>query len=306
MRSPPFRLSPWGWGGAGSPGLGHLILQPGWVLDWRWLAVLGCVPPSFMLLLMCCMPETPRFLLTQHQRQEAVAAAQFLWGSEQDWEEPPVGAEHQVRGWEVELWEGISVASPLCIQGGRAASSQGCTHTRRQGVPCCPACQQAKACLSSTAWWGSGLGDHWESLALDLTKEKAQAGSQGRAGRLEDLDLYLGGYIAGEIESVPCTCGVTVPLLSLSFFMRNRSPSTCLLVAMEERVRWAGGILDPLALCPCALVVVPPANQEGVLGREDLVTLTNGEAEWCRDLSLDPRPRWGQGKKLRLTASARP
>ncbi|KAF6127222.1 solute carrier family 2 member 8 [Phyllostomus discolor] len=50
---------------------------------------------SFMLLLMCCMPETPRFLLTRHQRQEAAAAAQFLWGSEQGWEEPPVGAEHQ-------------------------------------------------------------------------------------------------------------------------------------------------------------------------------------------------------------------
>ncbi|XP_045052983.2 solute carrier family 2, facilitated glucose transporter member 8 isoform X3 [Desmodus rotundus] len=72
-----------------------LAYLAGWVLDWRWLAVLGCVPPSFMLLLMCCMPETPRFLLTQHQRQEAVAAAQFLWSSEQDWEEPPVGAEHQ-------------------------------------------------------------------------------------------------------------------------------------------------------------------------------------------------------------------
>ncbi|KAJ8792530.1 hypothetical protein J1605_019749 [Eschrichtius robustus] len=67
----------------------------GWVLKWRWLAVLGCVPPSFMLLLMCCMPETPRFLLTQHKRQEAMAAMQFLWGSEQGWEEPPVGAEHQ-------------------------------------------------------------------------------------------------------------------------------------------------------------------------------------------------------------------
>ncbi|NIG60489.1 solute carrier family 2, facilitated glucose transporter member [Pontoporia blainvillei] len=62
---------------------------------WRWLAVLGCVPPSFMLLLMCCVPETPRYLLTQHKRQEAVAAMQFLWGSEQGWEEPPVGAEHE-------------------------------------------------------------------------------------------------------------------------------------------------------------------------------------------------------------------
>lgn len=72
-----------------------LAYLAGWVLEWRWLAVLGCAPPTFMLLLMCCMPETPRFLLTQHKRQEAMAAAQFLWGSEQVWEEPPVGVEHQ-------------------------------------------------------------------------------------------------------------------------------------------------------------------------------------------------------------------
>ncbi|KAK2120335.1 hypothetical protein P7K49_001721 [Saguinus oedipus] len=70
-----------------------LAYLAGWVLEWRWLAVLGCVPPSLMLLLMCFMPETPRFLLTQHRRQEAMAALQFLWGSEQGWEEPPTGAE---------------------------------------------------------------------------------------------------------------------------------------------------------------------------------------------------------------------
>ncbi|VTJ58567.1 Hypothetical predicted protein [Marmota monax] len=73
-----------------------LAYLAGRVLEWRWLAVLGCVPPSFMLLLMCCMPETPRFLLTQHKRQEAMAALQFLWGSEQGWEEPSVESEHQV------------------------------------------------------------------------------------------------------------------------------------------------------------------------------------------------------------------
>ncbi|XP_004479809.2 solute carrier family 2, facilitated glucose transporter member 8 isoform X2 [Dasypus novemcinctus] len=72
-----------------------LAYVAGWVLEWRWLAVLGCVPPSLMLLLMCCMPETPRFLLTQHKRQEAMAALQFLWGSEHSWEEPPMGPEHQ-------------------------------------------------------------------------------------------------------------------------------------------------------------------------------------------------------------------
>nr|XP_054376648.1 solute carrier family 2, facilitated glucose transporter member 8 isoform X4 [Pongo abelii] len=70
-----------------------LAYLAGWVLEWRWLAVLGCVPPSLMLLLMCFMPETPRFLLTQHRCQEAMAALRFLWGSEQGWEDPPIGAE---------------------------------------------------------------------------------------------------------------------------------------------------------------------------------------------------------------------
>lgn len=50
-----------------------------------------------MLLLMCYMPETPRFLLTRQRHQEAMAAMHFLWGSEQVQEEAPAGAEHQVR-----------------------------------------------------------------------------------------------------------------------------------------------------------------------------------------------------------------
>lgn len=51
-----------------------------------------------MLLLMCFMPETPRFLLSQHKRQEASAALQFLWGPGQHWEEPPIEDENQVKG----------------------------------------------------------------------------------------------------------------------------------------------------------------------------------------------------------------
>ncbi|XP_031225745.1 solute carrier family 2, facilitated glucose transporter member 8 isoform X2 [Mastomys coucha] len=85
----------------------------GWVLEWRWLAVLGCVPPTLMLLLMCYMPETPHFLLTQHQYQEAMAALRFLWGSEEGWEEPPVGAEHQ--GFQLALLRRPGVYKPLII-----------------------------------------------------------------------------------------------------------------------------------------------------------------------------------------------
>ncbi|XP_073909257.1 solute carrier family 2, facilitated glucose transporter member 8 isoform X4 [Castor canadensis] len=90
-----------------------LAYLAGWVLEWRWLAVLGCGPPSLMLLLMCCMPETPRFLLTQHKRQEAMAALQFLWGSEQGWEEPPIGAEHQ--GFQLALLRHPGIYKPFVI-----------------------------------------------------------------------------------------------------------------------------------------------------------------------------------------------
>lgn len=129
--------------------------------------MLGCVPPSFMLLLMCCMPETPRFLLTQHKHQEAMAAVQFLWGSEQGWEEPPIGAEHQVRAGRQNWREGVGGVAPHF-----AACSQGCTcacsHTHGGGR-CCPVRERAKACSSPTPWLDPSLGDHWESLSFDLT-----------------------------------------------------------------------------------------------------------------------------------------
>ncbi|XP_069039699.1 solute carrier family 2, facilitated glucose transporter member 8 [Lepisosteus oculatus] len=52
----------------------------GLVLEWRWLAVACSVPPALMLVLMCFMPETPRFLLAQGREYEALAALRFLRG----------------------------------------------------------------------------------------------------------------------------------------------------------------------------------------------------------------------------------
>lgn len=97
--------------------------------------MLGCVPPSFMLLLMCCMPETPRFLLTQHKRQEAMAAVQFLWGSEQGWEEPPLGAEQQVRSGRQKWREGVVEVAPLCSLFSRLHVCMR-THTVGAVLPC--------------------------------------------------------------------------------------------------------------------------------------------------------------------------
>ncbi|XP_010611889.1 solute carrier family 2, facilitated glucose transporter member 8 [Fukomys damarensis] len=90
-----------------------LAYLAGWVLEWRWLAVLGCGPPTLMLLLMCGMPETPRFLLTRHKRQEAEAAVRFLWGSEEGWEEPLIGAEHQ--GFQLALLRYPGIYKPFII-----------------------------------------------------------------------------------------------------------------------------------------------------------------------------------------------
>ncbi|XP_015675492.1 solute carrier family 2, facilitated glucose transporter member 8 [Protobothrops mucrosquamatus] len=60
----------------------------GTALAWRWLAVLCCIPPCFLLVLMAFMPETPRFLLRQNRQPEAIAALQFLRGPlvDHEWE----------------------------------------------------------------------------------------------------------------------------------------------------------------------------------------------------------------------------
>ncbi|XP_063100391.1 solute carrier family 2, facilitated glucose transporter member 8-like isoform X1 [Cavia porcellus] len=66
-----------------------------------------------MLLLMWCMPETPRFLLSQHKLLEARSAMCFLWGSEADWEEPPIGAEYQ--GFQLTLLRHPGIYKPFII-----------------------------------------------------------------------------------------------------------------------------------------------------------------------------------------------
>ncbi|XP_053329468.1 solute carrier family 2, facilitated glucose transporter member 8 [Spea bombifrons] len=58
----------------------------GMVLDWRWLAVFCCVPPILMLIFMCFMPETPRYLIRQGKFSEALSALRFLRGPQADHE----------------------------------------------------------------------------------------------------------------------------------------------------------------------------------------------------------------------------
>ncbi|XP_031987178.1 solute carrier family 2, facilitated glucose transporter member 6 [Corvus moneduloides] len=66
--------------------LGSLVLYAlGLVLDWRWLAVAGEVPVLAMVLLLCFMPNSPRFLLSQGKEDEALGSLCWLRGEDTDY-----------------------------------------------------------------------------------------------------------------------------------------------------------------------------------------------------------------------------
>ncbi|XP_040387333.1 solute carrier family 2, facilitated glucose transporter member 6 isoform X2 [Cygnus olor] len=66
--------------------LGSLILYAlGLILDWRWLAVAGEVPVLAMILLLCFMPNSPRFLLSQGKEDEALQSLCWLRGKDTDY-----------------------------------------------------------------------------------------------------------------------------------------------------------------------------------------------------------------------------
>uniref|UniRef100_A0A8C3QAX3 Solute carrier family 2 member 6 n=1 Tax=Geospiza parvula TaxID=87175 RepID=A0A8C3QAX3_GEOPR len=72
--------------------LGSLVLYAlGLVLDWRWLAVAGEVPVLAMVLLLCFMPNSPRFLLSQGKEEEALGSLCWLRGQDTDY--PPSGCQ---------------------------------------------------------------------------------------------------------------------------------------------------------------------------------------------------------------------
>ena len=57
----------------------------GLVLDWRWLAVAGEVPVLTMIVLLCFMPNSPRFLLSQGKDDEALGSLCWLRGKDTDY-----------------------------------------------------------------------------------------------------------------------------------------------------------------------------------------------------------------------------
>ncbi|XP_074465490.1 solute carrier family 2, facilitated glucose transporter member 6 isoform X2 [Larus michahellis] len=66
--------------------LGSLVLYAlGLVLEWRWLAVAGEVPVLAMIVLLCFMPNSPRFLLSQGKDDEALRSLCWLRGRDTDY-----------------------------------------------------------------------------------------------------------------------------------------------------------------------------------------------------------------------------
>uniref|UniRef100_A0A8B9JKV0 Solute carrier family 2 member 6 n=1 Tax=Astyanax mexicanus TaxID=7994 RepID=A0A8B9JKV0_ASTMX len=57
----------------------------GLVIPWRWLAVAGEVPVLLMLILLCFMPNSPRYLITHGKRDEACGALKWLRGPNSDY-----------------------------------------------------------------------------------------------------------------------------------------------------------------------------------------------------------------------------
>ncbi|NXC69125.1 GTR6 protein, partial [Anhinga anhinga] len=55
------------------------------VLDWRWLAVAGEVPVLTMIILLCFMPNSPRFLLSKGKEDEAMGSLCWLRGKDTDY-----------------------------------------------------------------------------------------------------------------------------------------------------------------------------------------------------------------------------
>ncbi|XP_018419213.1 PREDICTED: solute carrier family 2, facilitated glucose transporter member 6 [Nanorana parkeri] len=50
------------------------------VVPWRWLAILGEIPVITMLVLLCFMPDSPRFLIAKGKREKALKALEWLRG----------------------------------------------------------------------------------------------------------------------------------------------------------------------------------------------------------------------------------
>lgn len=64
------------------------VRPAGLFMDWRWLAICCSIPPTLLMVSMCFMPETPRYLLSKGKRREAENVLHYLRGPDApvEWE----------------------------------------------------------------------------------------------------------------------------------------------------------------------------------------------------------------------------
>ncbi|XP_060927990.1 solute carrier family 2, facilitated glucose transporter member 8 isoform X1 [Limanda limanda] len=95
------------------------VYLAGLFLDWRWLAICCSVPPTLLMVCMCFMPETPRFLLSQGKRREAEEALRFLRGPDApvEWECARIesGCDERGSGFQMSDLKDPGVYKPLLI-----------------------------------------------------------------------------------------------------------------------------------------------------------------------------------------------
>ncbi|KAM9326632.1 solute carrier family 2, facilitated glucose transporter member 6 [Gastrophryne carolinensis] len=61
---------------------GALVLYAlGIIVPWRWLAIIGEIPVILMLVLLCFMPDSPRFLISKGKDDKALQALEWLRGA---------------------------------------------------------------------------------------------------------------------------------------------------------------------------------------------------------------------------------
>uniref|UniRef100_UPI00398EEB83 solute carrier family 2, facilitated glucose transporter member 6 n=1 Tax=Pristiophorus japonicus TaxID=55135 RepID=UPI00398EEB83 len=63
------------------------------ILSWRWLAVVGAIIPTIMIIILCFMPKSPRYLISKHHKDEAMESLAWLRGA---------GAEYQLEYQKIE------------------------------------------------------------------------------------------------------------------------------------------------------------------------------------------------------------
>ena len=59
----------------------------GVLCKWKWLALISAFPAALLLILMCFMPETPRWSLSKNKRSEALKTLLWLRGPDVNIEE---------------------------------------------------------------------------------------------------------------------------------------------------------------------------------------------------------------------------